>query len=601
LAADLSAVSEKIERFNQRHLDVAGAQEALDAFLADPAKTLRDYIAGNAHTADVTRIPEELRDGFALAGDRLARLVAEIVEEVESDLAAEQSLSSGPDHVKTAIHDVIVRTIRHLSPLLAEADKLPFDTEEQRLGFLKRLCSTERIQSAEDVRALHAQATAQAALLRTWAAAEPPPSAEDILAAFAGAPAGGPDPRDASAAAVALLRDAVPPITPDAMRKLLALLDSAPLRGITSQLDAIAGAEGLRDAPGAARAAGLAEAIRAAAIAVADSINADWKPPRPPMVPLSAVTAPVRDAVRRVAPALADALEAAHPAHPAFPRPANPGALPADKAGRRQFLVDELAQYREKERHAPERGRAYHGRGHISRAYIFANVFCNILKEQGVTVDKNAVILGITGHDLGRAGLGKDRWEKQSADKTLQDLGAHYGPNAMDPAYAQELGDCIEKVTVDGANGKSIDIPKSDTLEAQLLNAADCLDIGRTTDFDPAYFDFLRDKNGQIAPDAQKIRDQLIEEASILQRLTNPLCAIRQSYNHLLIEAGNADGEIATRLQNEAMQLEQDATQKIIEETETVDDATYFDRVENAIRQHPDLFPLLTQYYLDAE
>ena len=42
----------------------------------------------------------------------------------------------------------------------------------------------------------------------------------------------------------------------------------------------------------------------------------------------------------------------------------------------------------------------------------------NILISMGVKVDKNAVLLGIAGHDSGRQGGNKDRWEGRSADIT---------------------------------------------------------------------------------------------------------------------------------------------------------------------------------------
>ena len=428
-----------------------------------------------------------------------------------------------------------------------------------------------------------------------------------------------------------LLSTAKPPVTPEQVRKMIACLDSPQLRGISAQIEAVVGDENLKNAKDAKNAAGLAIRIQGTASALADvlrglntaplpgkmqlaavqapvrnairdDVSLPWTAPRQSLVPLSAVPVQVRDAVRQVAPVLAEALENAHPAHPAFPAPAYPEALPTNKAARRQFLINELAHYRAKERVAPERGVSTHGRGHIARAYIYANVFCNILAEQGLKVDRNAVILGIIGHDLERRGLGKDRWEKQSAERTVQDINAQYGPEAMGQEYSNELNNCIVKVQVAGPNGRTIDVPKSSTLEAQLLNAADCLDIGRTDDFDPSYFEFLRDKNGQISPDAQKLRDQLIEEADLLQRLTNPKCATKQAVKHIVeLIFDEQDVDICQKLQKQKDDIDAENSAKLIQETETVEDEAFFSKIEDTIRQNPSLFPLFTQYYLNAD
>ena len=596
---DTSPIQQKVLAFNQQHRDMPGATKAVDDILADTPKAIIDSL-GHLRSEDIWRIPEPLRPALAVPGDGLSRITRELLEKVQQNLADTMTISSGPDIVRQAFTEVLAAAVKRAAPLLVEVGKLPFETEAERLAFAKFVCSNGRIERVEDVRALHAQATAQATLMRAWGAADPPPSAETVLAAFAAQPAGL-DPRDVSAAVVALLRGTVPPPTPDAMKKILAVLDSESLRGITAQLDAVASGEGLRNAPGAARAAGLANSIRSAAKAVADSINAGWTPPQSCIAPLTAIQQPVRDAIRQVAPALADALDAAHPAHPPFPAPANAALLPQDKAGRKQFLVGVLEEYRQKELVKPERGRSYHGRGHIIRSFFYASAFCNILKEQGVNVDKNAVLLGISGHDLGRAGTGKDKWEPLSGQKTGQAIDARYGQDIAGEAWKNEVADSIKSFDIEPPGARKRSIPVSPTMEAQLLQSADSLDIGRLGEFDQYYFDFLRDKNGQVSPEAQKIRDQLAVEANLLQRLTNPLCANHTTIAKLTDDAMNATGELATELQRQRDDLDRQVADELIAQANNADNQAFFDDFESVIRNNPQMFPLLTRYYLNAD
>ncbi len=597
---DTGTMQAEIGSFNQQHLDKQGANKSLDAILADVPQAVAGFLKNNSTTDYVSRIPEALRPAVVFSGDRLSRLLAEMLEKIEQDFAKERSILSGVDIVQNAFEDTLKKALDRVGTLLAEVGKLQFETEAQRLAFAKLVCSTERLATVEDVRTLHAQATAQATLMRELAAAEPPPAAEDVLARFAALQANGADPRDVSAAAVALLRGTEPPITPDAMQRLLAILNSDPLRGIAAQLVAVAEADGLRDAPDSANATKLADHLRAAAMSVADSINADWTPPRPCLVPLSAVPVSIRNAIRQVAPALADALEASHPAHPAFPAPANAAALPQDKAGRRQFLLGQMEVYREKEL-VSERGRSVHGRGHIIRAYIYANVFCNIMKEQGINVDRNAVILGISGHDLARGGFGKDKWEKVSAQMTNEAIRRQYGDNTAGEAYEKEVADSIVGVEIHPEGGCKRTVPVSPTLEAQLLQSADSLDIGRTGDFDQYYFDFLRDKDGSVSPEAQKIRDQLAKEANLLQRLTNPICANHATLMKLSNDAFDAPESLAMELNRHRDELDQQIADEMIAQANNDDNEAFFNGYESVIRDNPQMFPLFTKYYLDAQ
>ena len=133
----------------------------------------------------------------------------------------------------------------------------------------------------------------------------------------------------------------------------------------------------------------------------------------------------------------------------------------------------------------------------------------------------------------------------------------------------------------------------SPTLESMLLNAADSLDIGRVTEFDFKYFPFLRggEQEGPkaLVPEYQNLRQALHEEADLLARMTDPLTQTRD-LRMKLIQAGEAEDMVyVQRAASEAVagQLALDAEEDFLA------------FVEGKIRAHPDMFPLLTRYYLD--
>ena len=294
-----------------------------EAVLADPVKAAADYIAEYN--------PEDI-DGFSkdlLSGPVLSAAVSKFKEQVAAKTANPMT-SDAEGIVNHALRDCIVSPMRKNISFLRTLEQLPFETEGQKKAFADWICSTTAISSVAEVKAIHSQATARAALLRELASAEPPPSADAVLARLAELQAGAAAADHVSVAAmtVALLRNAVPPITPAATQKLIGLLDSPTMRGLSGQLEAIAGADTLKNSPKAGRDAvrSLSRAITATASALSDSINAPWTAPRPSLIPLSAVQANIRAAVRQLSPALADALDAAHPAHtrrsPRRPTPA---------------------------------------------------------------------------------------------------------------------------------------------------------------------------------------------------------------------------------------------------------------------------------------
>ena len=125
-----------------------------------------------------------------------------------------------------------------------------------------------------------------------------------------------------------------------------------------------------------------------------------------------------------------------------------------------------------------------------------------------------------------------------------------------------------------------------------LLNAADSLDIGRVKDFDFQYFPFLRGGAQEgpktVVPEYQNLREQLHEEADLLARMTDPLTQTRD----LRMKLGEAgDMESMVRVQRAASDAV--AGQLALDSEEA-----FLAFVEGKIRAYPDLFPLLTRYYL---
>ena len=67
------------------------------------------------------------------------------------------------------------------------------------------------------------------------------------------------------------------------------------------------------------------------------------------------------------------------------------------------------------------------------------------------------------------------------------------------------------------------------------------------------------------------------------------------------MDAGNADGHLATELEKQRDALDEQITNEMIAQANNADNEAFFDDFEDVIRQHPQMFPLLTKYYLDAE
>ncbi|MCL2029859.1 MAG: hypothetical protein FWG97_05545, partial [Deltaproteobacteria bacterium] len=229
----------------------------------------------------------------------------------------------------------------------------------------------------------------------------------------------------------------------------------------------------------------------------------------------------------------------------------------------------------------PEHATA-HGRDHIARSYVFASVFCGLLEEQAVKLDRNAVLLGVGGHKLGQWELGESKWADDSGKLLVKALRAKFGDDSMGQDYENALKGCLTK------GGRS--------LEAMLIDQAGKLDSGRMENFELGQFDFMKEGSG-YAPIMQ-MREQLLKEADLLQRRTDPYSMLRSSLSNLDRKLNEAtDPEIKKELtfQKKEIMLKMAG---LYRERRTETGEEVMGRIETAIRNYPQDFKLLTKYYL---
>lgn len=150
-----------------------------------------------------------------------------------------------------------------------------------------------------------------------------------------------------------------------------------------------------------------------------------------------------------------------------------------------------------------------HGRMHVARAVIFAEVMARYYQNKGETVDFDYVRRTTGMHDTGRKGNGEDKWEKESSELLYQHLLQKNTP----PEEALQKSTIIMKEKAD-----------TNSIEFKIFQSADCLDImrpctgnGGRDGFKPKYLTFL--KNSSNLDEAQ-FRENLIEEAWFFIQLT---------------------------------------------------------------------------------
>ncbi|MCQ2444641.1 MAG: hypothetical protein MJ061_04030 [Mailhella sp.] len=324
---------------------------------------------------------------------------------------------------------------------------------------------------------------------------------------------------------------------------------------------------------------------------------------------LSQLDATQRQAVAAAFPSVGETLASGYPPIPVFPAPALPELLPSGREQERDFLKQMLPVYQSHESEdGYDRNTGYHGRGHICRAFILASAMASIMEERGVPVNRGILLCGITGHDSGRTKNGSDTQEAASAERTIEHIGIYANGglrgevDPLGPQAAGELRRCIVG-------------HQSTTIEGILLNSADSLDIGRVQDYDFRYLSFLKGASSTgdpvDIPDDERLRKGLQAEAMLLAKLTDPIVANRMkltSYDMEMDELdelyrqGRIDGATKQaeeeRLQNEKEMFRDSMYESMRILQDIPDQEEFISYIEGPIKANPQLFPLLSRYYL---
>ncbi|MBR4615867.1 MAG: DUF3626 domain-containing protein, partial [Kiritimatiellae bacterium] len=406
-------IEDEQNKFNASHVDQTVLAEKKEQILGHLEESIAKFFADKPSYA-----PKLDGEPIALTGEVLGKVVAEFTERVDSSLAQNQHQFTAAHLVESTFESVVTKISNTKKALMAKMNELEFATPAQKKAFAQIVCNSSDVNTVAEMKLIHKHAQLQANALAELASAVPPPEPAFIIERLArmsselnadfnayadGLGANGTfdfaakctELKRISSMALTLLKNTEPPMPPIALQNLQSMMNTQEVRGFIGQMTAMTMADTLKEQPEMDNIKLVTEALGFVGETLSKAINVEYTQPKSYIGPLSAITQSARAAIRHVAPAVVDALDQAHPAHQPFPQPANPNALPQNKADRKEFLVGVLETYRQKELDEDnERGRSVHGRGHICRAYIFANVFCNILAEQGVKVDRNAVILG---------------------------------------------------------------------------------------------------------------------------------------------------------------------------------------------------------------
>lgn len=578
--------------------------EAEKAF-GDALEHIQDHIRSFIEHAGIAAF-------FPAQGDILRGTILAKVKDAAFDQFNNFFKNPNPDGtseriVSQSITRAIEPVLRQKAKLLETLDGLPL-TPAQKEGFSYWVRSS-LVKTPEELKLAVQNAQDQASALRTIAEANPPLSPEEMvriladaaqktdthMAAYAASlPKGkeyGTDDKNADmnrsvSLAYTLLKNDEPPLSKEQILTLHERLHTPEMLSLFSQTQRL-----VLDSRVVRNPAGdygkLHTIVRLGILHIRNAAQQAEEPFAMPEFTheLSLIPERRRVLLRELAPDTMARFDTLYPAYTPFPAAAQPDKLPATDAARRTFLVQHLDAYIAHERGFDRRA-FIHGRNHIVRSFIFASVMCSILEKAGVPVDRNAVLCGITGHDIGRQGAGRDLWEEDSARMTVDQMRTDFGTDALGEAYEKEL---VNNTT-----------HQSNTVEGMILKAADSLDIGRTQELDLARMPFLRGKEGeQISEEAKVLRGKLAKEADLLQRLTNPMCEHRHELQELdkQLLAHSTDSPLVLEpIMAKRQQLLHAIAQRFESEWE-LGAEQFVARIEKTIRDNPQLFPILSANY----
>ncbi|MBQ8707803.1 MAG: DUF3626 domain-containing protein [Succinivibrionaceae bacterium] len=594
-----SDIEKANKEFISQHHDMKNIESIRDDYLDNVEARLKELIKFH-------NLEKDLPEGsLRLEGNALSAFVSSFISGIQSRIDAKYE-DTDEDAVRVTFKNTATNALRHKAELLKTVYASDLNPAQKK-AVSDWVVAAKALRTVDELKTVLKNAQAQSELFRNIIDAQPPLTAQQACAKIAEFSATmdkelsamftesykgrevGPDDtmtemNRISFMTIALMKNGEPPVSKESFEKLAGIIDGPEMKLLHNQL---LGLEQNGDLIRNMNVETL-NVVTSNLYIIGKNLRTEaggvYTNPAPYRGNLNLLQKPVRTILAGINPALAEKLDKVYPAYAEFPKPASLEKMPASEAGRRKFLTNIMDSYITIEREYEKRT-ANHGRGHIARAYIYANVLSNILISKGIAVDKNAVMCGIAGHDVGRKGTGTDNWEQRSAEATVNQMKAAFGEDSMGQDYEQEVHDCIYK-------------HKSKTIEGMLLNSADSLDYGRINAgaFRLEHFAFMPPEGSKPDPDIQEMRKELAREANLLQRLTSPFCAIHQQLDQFDQQMATATGEMETKI-SEVKESVLNSVAEQIRKDQDIPSDEYMKRFEDTIRNNPKMFPLLSKYY----
>ena len=587
--------------FSREHRDTALLESVKQDYLNNLPAKIQEYIANNKW------LTNDLPAGaLRLEGNALATFASKFESAIANKLRNTTAVMTETSIVEVAFDETINPILTLKANLLREVEKTSLSTV-QKAEVAKWVVAAKALRTTDEVRVILKNAQAQAEMFRNLARAEPPLTVQEAASrivtfvkdmdrelsamlseSYKGREVGPDDTMTEinriSFMSLTLLKNAEPPVGKEDLTRLKNLFDGPEMRQMFSQLQGIKNSSRIGNEE-----VGSLEVLINYIFINAQNLREEsgerYRDVSTYSGDFRLIQSPARNILSQLSTEIGRKFNDLYPPYQEFPAPVNMEKMPQNDGERRKFLVNIMDKYINHEK-TFERGISTHGRGHIARAYIFADVMCNILAEKGIKVDKNAVLCGIAGHDTGRKGGGQDNWEESSGNITVETMKTAFGNDTMGPDYEKEVKN-------------SIFGHRSHTIESMILNAADSLDIGRvgTGVFDLNKFMFLKtDGTDQPNPEIEALRQELAREADLLQRLTNPLCANRKALDYIDQEMMDASGPYEETLSKDKEELLESIATEFASEWDIPSD-DYMKNFEKTIKDNPELFPILSKYY----
>ena len=594
-------------KFNSEHVDKTRLEQLKEEYLKNIKEKVENYIKTYKLRNNIDFSPELLvfeRSSFLdKVGGKFIREIEDYVK-TKHEIDASQIVTKSFDKV---VKPMLERKIQVLSAM----NKFPIN-EAQKKAFAKLITGDKDLDSVEELKIIFNQVQQHTHILREILSSNPPKSDLELLQMMTNYVKGFVNEfepyikkmKDAgkeigldnvlwevtriSRMSMAMLKFGEPPMNEDSLRKMHETLNSPVIRGLISKIQGImefSGDHGSNE--GLTNAALLPIVFNENALNSAYLINQNYSDVPHYSGDFGLIPQAYRNILKELMPNTIQDLDKIYPAYKTIAVPSQVEALPQDDMQLRNFCVNVLDEYINHEK-TFEKGTSYHGRGHIARAFIFANVMSNILiKKYNVKVDKNAVLCGISCHDLGRKGTGDDKWEQESAKITIEKMKQQFGEDALGPDYTNDIEGCINKKS-----------PNHNTIEAMLIESADSLDISRVLNFDPDLFPFMKNKNMKDSGEEYELRKELEKEAKLLQILTDPLCANKNVLEYFDQESFNSPSIEISKVYQAQKREYLEMISKKFEQDWNLSSEDFLKRIEDIVRENKQMFPLLNEYYM---